>query len=92
MNILENNIYAAIKNNILATYNLCTLAVKNSCEMIFISTDKAANPISILGYSKRVAEKVCEYFNSNFRSKKKKLKLSDLEMFLVVLVLQSIIS
>ena len=71
VNILENNIYAAIKNNILATYNLCTLAVKNSCEMIFISTDKAANPISILGYSKRVAEKVCEYFNSNFRLKKK---------------------
>ena len=31
--------------------------------MIFISTDKAANPKSILGYSKRFAEKICEYFN-----------------------------
>ena len=71
VNILEDNIYAAVKNNILATYNLCNLAVKNSCEMIFISTDKAANPISILGYTKRVAEKVCEYFNVKFKYKKK---------------------
>lgn len=74
VNILENNIYAAVKNNVLATYNLCELAVKNSCEMIFISTDKAANPISILGYTKRVAEKVCEYFNSKSK-KQKKIKI-----------------
>lgn len=69
VNILEKNIYAAIKNNIFATFNVCQLAIKNSCEMIFISTDKAANPVSILGYTKRVAEKVCEYFNSNFQNK-----------------------
>ena len=35
--------------------------------MIF-STDKAANPKSILGYFKRFAEKICEYFNT-FKSK-----------------------
>ena len=29
--------------------------------MIFISTDKAANPTSVL--TKRTAEKVCKYFN-----------------------------
>ena len=57
VNILENNIFSAVKNNVFATFNVCKLAVKNSCEMIFISTDKAANPISILGYTKKVAEK-----------------------------------
>ena len=71
VNILENNIYSAVKNNVFSTFNLCNLALKYSCEMIFISTDKAANPISVLGYTKRVAEKVCEYFNSNFKNHKK---------------------
>ena len=71
VNILENNVYSAVKNNIFSTFNLCNLALKNSCEMIFISTDKAANPVSVLGYTKRVAEKVCEYFNSNFKGHKK---------------------
>ena len=71
VNILENNIFSAVKNNVFATFNVCQLAVKNSCEMIFISTDKAANPISILGYTKKVAEKVCENFNANIKNKKK---------------------
>ena len=64
VNILENNIFSAVKNNIFSTYNICYLAKKYSCEMIFISTDKAANPKSILGYSKRFAEKICEHFNN----------------------------
>ena len=74
VNILEKNIYSAVKNNIFATYNICKLVKKYSCEMIFISTDKAANPISILGYTKNVAEKVCEYFNS-LKSMKTKIKI-----------------
>ena len=49
---------------------MCDLAIKNSCEMIFISTDKAANPTSILGYTKRSAEKICEFFNQKFQNKK----------------------
>ena len=71
VNILENNIFIAVKNNILATYNICKLAKQNFCEMIFISTDKAANPISVLGYTKKVAEKVCEHFNSKIKNNKK---------------------
>ena len=70
VNILENNVYSAVKNNVLTTFNICDLAVKNSCEMIFISTDKAANPISILGYTKRSAEKICEFFNKKYQNKR----------------------
>ena len=70
VNILEKNVYSAVKNNVLATFNMCDLAIKNSCEMIFISTDKAANPTSILGYTKRSAEKICEFFNQKFQNKK----------------------
>ena len=42
--------------------------------MIFISTDKAANPKSILGYSKRFAEKICENFN-NLNENNKLIKI-----------------
>jgi len=71
VNILEKNIFSAVKNNVFATYNLCKLSKKYSCEMIFISTDKAANPMSILGYTKRIAEKACEYFNLSENIRKK---------------------
>ena len=74
VNILEKNIFSAVKNNIFATYNLCKLSKKYSCEMIFISTDKAANPTSILGYTKRIAEKACGYFNLS-KNIRKKIKI-----------------
>ena len=57
VNILEKNIFSAVKNNIFATENICNLSSKYSCELIFVSTDKAADPESILGYTKKVAEK-----------------------------------
>lgn len=68
VNILEKNIFSAFVNNILATYKICSLSTKYSIKMVFISTDKAANPKSVLGYSKRYAEKICEYFNE-FKNK-----------------------
>ena len=68
VNILEKNIFSAVTNNILATYKLCNLCSELLIKMVFISTDKAANPKSVLGYSKRYAEKICEYFNE-FRNK-----------------------
>ena len=71
VNILESNILSAVKNNILATEEICKLSLKYFCELIFVSTDKASNPISILGYTKKVAEKVCESFNTNKLNKKK---------------------
>jgi FlaA1/EpsC-like NDP-sugar epimerase len=55
--LMEINPLAALANNALATYNLAKLSRKKGVSsLILISTDKAVNPISIMGASKRVAE------------------------------------
>ena len=55
--LLEQNPFAAIANNTLGTAALARLASEHGCErFIFVSTDKAADPISIMGASKRIAE------------------------------------
>jgi FlaA1/EpsC-like NDP-sugar epimerase len=55
--LMEENPYQAIVTNILGTKNLADLAVQYSVErFVMISTDKAVNPSSIMGASKRIAE------------------------------------
>jgi FlaA1/EpsC-like NDP-sugar epimerase len=55
--IMERNPFAAVANNALATYDLSLAAAAFGCEqMVLISTDKAADPLSIMGASKRIAE------------------------------------
>lgn len=55
--LMEANPFAAIRNNALATWRLARLAAKHKIpQLLLISTDKAANPRSIMGASKRLAE------------------------------------
>jgi FlaA1/EpsC-like NDP-sugar epimerase len=55
--LMESDPLAAIRNNGLATYTLAKVARENAVSrLIMVSTDKAVNPISIMGASKRVAE------------------------------------
>lgn len=55
---------AVIRNNAIATWTLARLAVRHRCaKLILISTDKAADPASIMGASKRVAELVIGLFD-----------------------------
>ena len=55
--LMEANPFAAIRNNALSTYRLAKLAAEHNVpELLLISTDKAANPRSIMGASKRLAE------------------------------------
>lgn len=57
--MLEQYPEEAWKTNVLGTLNVLKAAQKADVEtFINISTDKAANPTSVLGHSKRVAEKL----------------------------------
>ena len=54
LNILEENIYNAVINNIFGTLNI--IEVFKRQKIVVISTDKAARPRSILGMTKRISE------------------------------------
>lgn len=58
IDILENNVEESQSVNIDATLNLLEIALANLNveQFIFISTDKAVQPINIMGISKRIAE------------------------------------
>jgi FlaA1/EpsC-like NDP-sugar epimerase len=55
--LMEDNIEEAVTNNILGTKILVELAATFETDrFVMISTDKAVNPVSILGVTKRIAE------------------------------------
>jgi FlaA1/EpsC-like NDP-sugar epimerase len=55
--LMELNPCEAIKNNILGSKNVADASMTNDvAEFVTISTDKAVNPSSVMGCSKRIAE------------------------------------
>ena len=57
--LMEENPSEAITNNVLGTKNLVEVSLKfNIRNFVLISTDKAVNPTSIMGASKRLAEMI----------------------------------
>ncbi len=59
--IVEKNPLEGILTNILGTINIAESCKKyNADEMVLISTDKAVNPFSVMGVTKRISEKYCQ--------------------------------
>lgn len=64
--LMEANPGEAVKNNIFGTKCVADLASKyNASKFIMISTDKAVNPSSIMGTTKRVAEIYIQSLNAH---------------------------
>ncbi len=62
--LMELNSGEAIKNNVVGTRNVADAAAKYAAEnFVMISTDKAVNPTSIMGSSKRIAEMYIQDLN-----------------------------
>ena len=57
--LMEENVPACIRNNVIGTYRLSKIALERGVKkFIMISTDKAVRPTSVMGASKRLAEKI----------------------------------
>ena len=60
----------AIRNNVVGTWRFANAALRHGCgKFVLISTDKAVNPTSVMGASKRIAEIVCESLNEFGRTR-----------------------
>lgn len=67
--LMESNPGEAIKNNVFATKTLGEIAGEAGVrDFVLISTDKAVNPTSIMGASKRLAEIVVQGLNNRFET------------------------
>lgn len=67
--LMEVNAVEAIKNNVLATRCVANLAgTYGARDFVLISTDKAVNPTSVMGASKRIAEIVVQGLNQQYET------------------------
>jgi FlaA1/EpsC-like NDP-sugar epimerase len=57
--LMETNVLEAVRNNVLGTLLVATTAVRyGAAKVLLVSTDKAIKPSSVMGATKRVAERI----------------------------------
>lgn len=65
VSICEMNIYEALKNNVSGTEVIANAAIKYGVKkFIFLSTDKAVNPSSVMGTTKKIGEIIVRNLNA----------------------------
>jgi FlaA1/EpsC-like NDP-sugar epimerase len=65
--LLERDWGEAVKTNVFGSVNVADAAVAaGAAAMVVISTDKAIEPVSVLGASKRFAEMYCQALDNDF--------------------------
>ena len=63
--LMQVDVIEAAKNNVFGTLNLCNCCLKYHVnKFVLISTDKAVNPTSIMGVTKRICEMIISAYNS----------------------------
>ncbi|MRS05363.1 polysaccharide biosynthesis protein, partial [bacterium] len=68
--LMESHPEEALQNNVIGTKNVAEMADKFGAEtFILISTDKAVNPSSVMGATKRIAELIVKDINRNSRTR-----------------------
>lgn len=70
VSLMESEPDEAFKNNVLGTLNVALAACKCNSEIfILISTDKAVNPTSVMGATKKVAEQIIQSLNRKYSTR-----------------------
>ena len=69
--LMEDSPCESIKNNVIGTYKTAFAAMVHGCKrFVLISTDKAVNPVNIMGASKRCCEMVVQAFDAKIKAGK----------------------
>ena len=75
---VEDDVLEGLKTNFLGTVNIVQSCIKyNVKKMIFISTDKAVNPSTIMGATKRLCEKYIQQISQDSKTKFKILRFGN---------------